>query len=428
MIVSSFIKSKIPHLPFYLLCLFIISLPFSINFSNILFVCFAVSAVFRRRYFKDFLAVYRTSLFLLFTGFYIIHIIGIAYSSNLPTGFFILEKELAIIVFPLVLLPLFRYFGKKEIDFALNSYLIGLLIAIIWLYYKFYTLSNTSPSISLNTFFRELAYEYVQLHPSYLCMYLAFGVFISIQKIQESFPYYLKLFYGLIALLFAGNMPLTGARLPLIAFLIILPVYLVLFLNSNKSKIILIIVFLILLPFLTIKLMEVPTLKSRIEEIKMTELSPPMGIHFNSINLRVAQILCSKSIISENWMFGVGTGDVQDKLNECYKENGWSNALYERGYNAHNQYIQTWLTLGIPGIVFLFTLIMYLGYISVKVKNNLFLVFILLFAFCCLTESMLEKNKGVMFFTCFSTLLSLQYFRKKLETGKDINKDLERAG
>ena len=52
---------------------------------------------------------------------------------------------------------------------------------------------------------------------------------------------------------------------------------------------------------------------------------------------------------SQDW-FGQGTGDFQDVLDDIYNEKGYTSAAEEH-LNAHNLFLQSWISLGIPGLI-----------------------------------------------------------------------------
>ena len=83
---------------------------------------------------------------------------------------------------------------------------------------------------------------------------------------------------------------------------------------------------------------------------KNTELRK--GDAYNSVNLRVEKIKSAKEVIAQNWLWGVGIGDVQDVLNEEYKKRGFELG-YKVNLDTHNQYLETWIGLGIFGLFLL---------------------------------------------------------------------------
>lgn len=104
-------------------------------------------------------------------------------------------------------------------------------------------------------------------------------------------------------------------------------------------------------------------------------------------------------IAKNNWLLGVGTGDVQDKFNSQYRKN---NSLLKKEWwkRAHNQFLTITIAFGVIGLIIL------LGYlfmpaIIVKYKHDLFYVFMMISIVSMLNEDTLETQAGVTFFGFF---------------------------
>ncbi len=382
------------------LYLFALTLPFSLKFSNILLVTSAALLIFRKGYLHDLRKNSRNSILLSLTALFVIYAISILWSSNKSYGGFILEKHLSLLLVPLAVIPALSCI-RPHIRHILSCFVTGVLLSFSWLFYQYFTTYNTTTDLSY--FFRETAVQYVQLHPSYLAMYTVFAFAIIAFKLSLTGSGFSKALLFITLLILFVLILMTGARMPLLALLIITFAMATGVLLKVRYGWLFSLGLLTLIGFVGYFSLRTPLLKSRISEISNTAFKPPVDIHFNSVNLRIAQLLCSKEIISQHWLTGVGAGDAQESLNNCYQQHSWSPALYERSYNAHNQYLQTWLSSGIVGLlVLLFILLAPLW----QGTNRLHMILIVLFAICCLTESMLEKNKGIVFFVFFTTLLS----------------------
>ena len=112
----------------------------------------------------------------------------------------------------------------------------------------------------------------------------------------------------------------------------------------------------------------------------------------------------SLSIIKHNFLFGVGTGDVKDRLMAEYKKRYISNAYLHR-LNAHNQYFQTFIAIGFFGFIILIVSLVFPAFVSIKNRNILYLLFLFLISFNFLFESMLERQAGVVFYAFFNSLM-----------------------
>jgi O-antigen ligase len=123
--------------------------------------------------------------------------------------------------------------------------------------------------------------------------------------------------------------------------------------------------------------------------------------------LRLAIWQCSFDVLKKHWLWGVGTGDVQDNLQQAYEDRKFYFASRYNYYNAHNQYLQYGIGFGIPGIL-LFTLsILYpLVIFSGKNQNLLYLLFLAIFGITALTESVLEINKGIVWYSFFNSIFA----------------------
>jgi O-antigen ligase len=112
----------------------------------------------------------------------------------------------------------------------------------------------------------------------------------------------------------------------------------------------------------------------------------------------------SFEITNDNLLFGVGTGDVRDELLVKYREKQMYNAL-GLGLNAHNQYLQTTLALGVLGLIALLLCIVLPFIYGVEYRHYLLIIFLILIAFNFLFESMLETQAGVVFYAFFNAYL-----------------------
>jgi O-antigen ligase len=97
-------------------------------------------------------------------------------------------------------------------------------------------------------------------------------------------------------------------------------------------------------------------------------------------------------LIQHSSFFGYGIGDVQEILNNSYKNNDL------KGLNTHNQYFQFILNYGIIISLILFVLTFKLiKQCFVNKKSNLLFSWLIILFFC-LTESILNRQWGVVLF------------------------------
>ena len=112
----------------------------------------------------------------------------------------------------------------------------------------------------------------------------------------------------------------------------------------------------------------------------------------------------SIGLIKQHFMFGVGTGDVKDVFMKAYQQQNLY-SIFKKKLNAHNQYLQTFVTLGVFGFSLLVAFLLIPVYRSLRKGDYLYTLFLLIFAINILVESMLETQAGVVFYAFFNAFL-----------------------
>ena len=115
---------------------------------------------------------------------------------------------------------------------------------------------------------------------------------------------------------------------------------------------------------------------------------------------RIEYWKASLGIISENWLTGVGTGDMNEAFQQQYIRMN-SKLTPDKRWRSHNQFLSVFVGFGIVGLAwFLFALI----YPALKLRgfsDYFFLVFMIIALLSMMTEDTLESQMGVTFFTFF---------------------------
>jgi O-antigen ligase len=133
-------------------------------------------------------------------------------------------------------------------------------------------------------------------------------------------------------------------------------------------------------------------------EFQMMKLGYPPNGH--SLFQRFIYWKNALKIIQQHWIIGVGTGDVEQAIQEQYQldSNGLNNHYQLR---THNQYLTLILTFGIFAWIF----IPYLFYSLIKTSKRfslIALIFTILLLLSFLSEDTLETQAGVTFAAFFS--------------------------
>src|SRR5690606_1299056 len=114
----------------------------------------------------------------------------------------------------------------------------------------------------------------------------------------------------------------------------------------------------------------------------------------------------------EKPIFGHGLGDVTKAALSCYLNKGYTEP-YQDQYNFHNEFLEITASAGIIGLLVFLMLLGTLLWKGLREQNIIGVAFIFLFMIACQPESLLDRNKGILFFAFFSTLLFLIDVEKK---------------
>ena len=333
--------------------------------------------------------------------FFLLMVISLGWSSNQQHGIRILEQTAALLVLPILL-------GAQRPNEVRDWFptMIGMLVINLFVFDVWYAINLGNHWHELDLSSPSPQEPFVPMHTSYFGILNAFVslFFLSLptERLSKGTQIVAGIFFGVFVIL-------VGAQSPLLAYLFLLTVGGMRMVVANWKRITIWgKIGWILAPVLAIGLLlATPTTMSRIQRtidigIKLPEPGEPQ----TGLTLRLLKWDCSVELISEAFWVGHGVGDEQDLLNACYKErNFWGHA---HNFNAHNQYLQAHLAIGVLGPLFL--LIMLYGpflyaRFRKRVETGFFLV---LFGICLITETMFYRHVGVIFFATFYPLMLWQ--------------------
>jgi O-antigen ligase len=340
-----------------------------------------------------------------FAILYLVYAAGLMYTSNFTYGWFDLEVKLSLLLFPLVIATSpWPVFTAKDIRQILQAYIAGCFLgALILLGHA--AIGAMAGDQAGSFYYTQLAWYF---HSSYLAMYYNFAIAI------------------LVFSLLTNKTPRrwTGpAMVALVLFFVMM-----VFLLSSKAGVftlVIVIVLSALYSFTRIKrpLAALAILASGVAVFLAGFLLTPYAFsRFSAVGQavradqqvnrtksesnadRMAVWLTATGIIKTSPLFGVGTGDVKDALMEGYRARQVLPAI-EHKFNAHNQYLQTTVTLGLMGLLVLVATLLLPAVRAFRTRQDLYLIFLVIFAFNILVESMLEIQAGVVFYAFFNIIL-----------------------
>ena len=392
-----------------LLMLFCFLLPLNPRVSVLAIIFIAVNWLLSGRIYFNFKS-FLSPIPILFLSFYVLHIIGLMYTSNWTEGLQRVETKLPLLIFPLILFS-FPIKSKKGISSILKSYVVGCLIASIYCFVNgFLKYMETGENWMA---YKKLG-SFLGFHPTYFSMYLSFTSFVILYFLAEkikthSFKY--KIGSGILAGWFFIIIILLSSRMTILGTVLILGFSFLTWMYFQKKLFQGIGISLLAIVLLFFSIKKVPSVNQR------TQAAINSAITKDSTKVNRAPRInlwnAAYSVVKENPWLGTGTGDVQDELVKIYQERNYERALKDN-FNPHNQYLQTTATFGIIGGVLLLIYLMAPFWLAFQQRDYLYLLFLSLVIMSFLTESILQTQRGTLFFGFFHTFLAMRLLENRM--------------
>jgi O-antigen ligase len=402
------------------LLLIIVTLPFTILTNSFLVILLSLNWILAGKFKHKFRSLSGNKLALGFVCFYILHLIGLLYTTDLKSGLADIQTKLSILVFPLILVsstPLTRKQYTTILAGFVLSCTLALIVCFSYALYQFY-LNQT-----VQYFYYHDLSSILGIHAVYLAMYVNLAIGIVVYFLNK---YWKQLGRGgifamflLIALLFTGIVFLSSKTIIIVVFIFANLFLIKLFYKRQGVVLSLAYALLINICFI-ILLYNIPYTRARFEDSIHSDFESIRKKDYNivhsGLSVRLSMWKFCVEILNEEgaWLTGVGTGDGQLFLDNSYKKydmytgNIYLNDKGFLGFNAHNQYFQFLLSLGVLSVVYFMALLYMSGMLFLRQQNYLALFFLLSFAIAAITESNLCAQKGTVFFGFFMALFAFQ--------------------
>lgn len=387
-----------------------LTMPFSISHANLNGLCIVLLAANAIPLFlltRKTISPLFSGKMILFVSVYLILVPGLLYADNFHQAGFELEKKMSLFIFPLVLFYSPRLKGK-EVRIILLSFVFGCLVTGLFCIgmatYRFIESNDSS------FFFHHELSGLAGMHAAYLSMYCCFSIAILLCNYSEELGLLRlrdRMLYYVCLCIFVILIFLLASRTQLLILFIGSIGYFTFHFSKKYTLLksvlgaIAIGVFIVSLAFLF------PKNRERFKEAINYKGEYSLSTKWGEQQMRPLMWSCAIELIKDNPIKGAGTGDGEDELQKCYSRNDYVSLLYFENsrFNAHNQFLEIAVELGLIGLlVFLLSLFAPAAE-AWRHKKVLYLIFVLVFAVSCLTESMLERQNGVVFFGFFNSFL-----------------------
>ena len=340
-----------------------------------------------------------------FVLLYLLHLLSIFYTENTSEGWNDLRLKISFLLLPFFMMSV-RFIYNEQRIFILKFFaVLMMLMALTDLTHAF--LEYLESGNQETFYYIHLPYLLAsKVH--YVAWYYSFAIFISIYHLISSQSNRAFWFLGLLILLF--SLILLSSRAFILAFIVVFILSFLKWFKTAKVSRLMWAKILSIAALFMLSLVFIPAINLRLNDT-VVELQKMFGYDIpKQTNARVFIWRYGADLIAKNPIFGFGVGDAKGELSDALEScdamfwNGERNVpIQNKNYNFHNQFMQTWAEVGIFG--FLILLFIIIHPFLLKNSHPLFLIFIGLTFIGCLTESMFERQAGVVLFAFMYPLL-----------------------
>lgn len=340
---------------------------------------------------------------LVFPLYFLIMCFGLIYTDNFLDGISLIQRSLSLLLFPVIFLFVKEDAAtvKRLFDFLLMGLIVSFFINSCYavndaLKYLVNEKQDFKLFSFLDSFCKEWHHFFIgsnfskSVNSNYVSIYILLVLSYYLRnKLKSGIQLIVVVLLFLYLFLLASIS--SYLILTIMSLLLIIDIR-----NKEKRYTMFIVFFMGLILFLNN-----PRVAGLYTKIKnFSERS-----NLENITLEKSKMLswdASIKLIEEAPIFGYGVGDANDVLLKKYNELGYT-LNYENNYNAHNQFLQTFLQTGIIGFCILISIFILLA-MRMKRNPNALSVFLILFI-SLLFESMLVRFNGIVFFSIIIPLL-----------------------
>jgi O-antigen ligase len=348
-------------------------------------------------------------LFLLFFSFFLWQVLTLLYSNDRQEGLSNIFTRLSLLVFPLVMFDanaLVRDKRKTLLGIFALSTALYMTVCFIYAFERslFFTdgkliFDPVTPEAKwLNYFYgSDLVFS---IHPTYMALFVITAAFISLEWGRDKSRAMIhRAGWLLTGLFLLVSVYFISSRAGILAAVIMVVFYMtVLLLAARKHKLLRFVV--IVLIILTV----LPLVRHNSRLSFFVNSLSAGGYEVISRDNRFIVWRHAAKLSMEQPLAGFGIGDARDQLAEQYLLSG-EQMLYNDRYNAHNQFLESFLEGGVIQLLLLVSVTGFMMVLAIRERNLLYTLFIIMILVFFMVESILYRLAGVSFFSLFSFLL-----------------------
>ncbi len=388
-----------------LLALFVIVYPWSWNLSLWILIPLLANTIARMTAYRtagnNYSKLGRIAISLLIV-LYGLYCLSMLYTNDVAEGFSILSHKLPMLIIPI-------YFLVGGVSFLSHKRLLCLgycftagctSLSIYFIFSCLWKILFADASYQILFFTHEIV-----PHHTYSAMYFLLSMtflYLMERRYGSCMSAWMKIFIGVCILFLLIITFLIQSRSGVLCLIILCLAALcdILFIRK-KRRLGLILTGMILAGILSSTLL----LDDRFNRLNAT-LKEIVSGNTEDTRFEIWSNACQ--VIQQNPILGVGIGDRMADLEANHRVQFHYSDTPWHPFNPHNQFLDTWVCVGILGLLTLISLFLLplLHAWRSKPRNSLLLVFVFITAVAALVESILERQMGVIFF-CFAYCLLL---------------------
>lgn len=393
-----------------LVLLVLLSLPLKNNINSISIITLTTFSIFYFYKFRNF----NFDLFKKlspFVFFFLLTSISYFYSSNKQEAVKIIIRLLPFVCFPIIFSII--KISKPEFLKIIKIFVYWMCFLALYSHYNVITklFQNNDSLYDLFTIkysYITLSIETIGLHGTYYAYFLlvciVFLVYLFFQERKKN----VKTIYIIIMLYMSFFIFHLSARIPIIALFLFFN-YSIIYYFFKLKKIRKGILVLVLFYLTTIIVgYNVRVTRYRFQQIFGFRYGDGYGGGIrHDDGIEKFNLWNSSFHANNNIIVGNGVGDANDAIIKSHHNFGHKK-FAARKYNAHNQFIQTYVGLGLIGFIALVLLFLYYFNLFYKNKHFIGYSFIFISIILFLTESILQRHHGIVFFSFIISFLGNQ--------------------
>ncbi|MEQ8926520.1 MAG: O-antigen ligase family protein [Fulvivirga sp.] len=349
------------------------------------------------------------------TTYFTLTLLWLVHSSDLSQGFKFVEMRLLILLLPIVIST--ADFNELQFENIKKTFVYGCIgVLALGLVNSTFDYWSTRDS---GFFFNDNLTSIVGIQAAYFAIIVNISIVLCAGLILNDF----KSFHNYVAILFLilGEF-LLATRISILTLALLVIIFII-HISIKHSRRTALGALIIMLVIFAIGIVSFPQISNRFESMLSNfeyQFDNPNPVnHFNAevssenwngLTIRLALWECGWEVIKDNFWLGVGTGDYEESFNKRIEKVNFKYAQAMK-FGVHNQYLYTWISFGIVGLIFFLSSIIGLVILGYRNNNYQFIIVLAIFCIAFLTENVLNRYYGIF---PFAMMLSIVYYSKRV--------------